>query len=157
MDNYLEILQESLVKKREILDCILEISQKQIALLEGPDMTLEKYDQYVDRKSECIERLQNLDEGFEILYEKISEALSQNRERYADQIHILQGLIREVTERSVSIQAMEARNKKQVEEYFRKERKLIQSARISSKAAMDYYENVNRLKYVEAQFLDKKK
>ena len=69
----------------------------------------------------------------------------------------LQQLVTEVTETSVTIQAQEARNKKLIENFFRKEREGIRVGRQSSKAAYDYYKNMNRSSVVPPQFMDSKK
>lgn len=157
MENYLNILEESLHKKTEVLKQIVDINQKQLALLQGGEMSLEGYDAYVDQKGLCIEQLGRLDDGFELLYEKIAAQLSNNCAAYADQIKRLQDGIREVTELSMSIQAQETRNKEEVEKYFAGQRREIRGARLTSKAAMDYYQNMNNMKNVESQFMDKKK
>ena len=157
MESYLDILDTSLQKKSELLDRILQICKQQLQLLDGSDMTLAAYDAYVDQKSECIDALAKLDEGFELLYQNIAEELSGNRAKYADKIKHLQQLVQEVTDKSVSVQALEARNKSKVEEYFKKEKKVLQSARQTSKAAFNYYQNMNNRNHVEAQFMDQKK
>lgn len=157
MENYLDILEESLIKKSQVLDRVQCISQKQLDLLDSAEMSLESYDKYVDEKSECIDALNRLDDGFEVLYQKIAGELQDNRQKYGEQIKRLQKLIAEVTEKSVSIQALEARNKSRVEDYFRKEKKNIRTARLTSQAALNYYQNMNNIKNVQAQFLDKKK
>jgi len=64
----------------------------------------------------------HLDEGFEIMYEKLARELEGNRERYAAQIRELQKKVSRVTELSVTVQAQEARNKKLIESYFARER-----------------------------------
>lgn len=157
MENYLDILEESLIKKSQVLDRVQCISQKQLELLDSAEMSLESYDKYVDEKAECIDALNRLDDGFEVLYQKIAGELQDNRQKYGEQIKRLQKLIAEVTEKSISIQALEARNKSRVEDYFRKEKKSIRTARMTSQAAMNYYQNMNNIKNVQAQFLDKKK
>ena len=63
----------------------------------------------------------------------------------------------EVTETSVTIQAQEARNRKLIEDYFRKEKEGIRMGRKSSKAAVDYYKNMNKSSVVMPLFMDSKK
>ena len=157
MENYLDVLEESLKKKSRLLDELAEISQKQLALIDSEDMTPESYDVYVDEKSERIDALTKLDDGFATLYENIGKQLEQNKDKYRSQIQNLQRLITEVTEKSVSLQALEARNKSKVEAYFAREKQSIRIARQTSKAALNYYQNMNDSKNVQAQFLDKKK
>ena len=69
----------------------------------------------------------------------------------------MKGLVAEVTETGVAIQAQEARNKKLIEDYFRREREGIREGRKSSKAAINYYKNMNKSSVVMPYFMDSKK
>ena len=120
-------------------------------------MNLDKFDEYVDEKGKLIDRLTALDNGFEKLYANVAEELSGNREQYAAQIKILQGLVTKVTEQSVAIQAQETRNKKMMEDFFRKERDGIRMGRKTSKAAIGYYKTMSKSAVVAPQFMDSKK
>ena len=57
----------------------------------------------------------------------------------------------------MAIQAQEARNKKLIEDYFRKEREGIRVGRKSSKAAINYYKNMSGSSVVMPLFMDDKK
>ena len=62
-----------------------------------------------------------------------------------------------VTEAGIAVQAQEARNKKLIEEYFRRQREGIREGRKSSKAAFDYYKNMSKSSVVMPQIMDQKK
>lgn len=156
-ENYLNVLEESLQKKLQIMAEIREYNLNQQEIFQSENVELDKFDEYVERKGELIERLTALDNGFESLYRKVAEELSANREKYAAQIKRLQELVKTVTEESVAIQAQEARNKKLVEQYFSKQREGIKSGRVASKAAYSYYKNMNNTNHVPPQFMDSKK
>ena len=79
------------------------------------------------------------------------------RHKYKSQIAVLQKKIAEVTEKSIAIQAQEARNKKLAEDYFTKAKQELKKGRRSSKAALDYYKSMNKTQMVSPQFMDKKK
>lgn len=157
MDNYLEILEDSLKQKSVILDKIMEYNGKQEALLKQEKMSLEDFDFYMDQKDELIEQLNRLDDGFETLYERIRQQLQENKDAHKEQIGRLQRLITQVTEKSVSIQAQEARNKKLVEEYLTREKQQLGQDRQTSKAAYDYYKSMSHTGAVMPQFMDQKK
>lgn len=157
IENYLVILEDSLKQKIAILDEITEWNTEQEALLKQEELPLEEFDNCVDRKDTLIQKLGELDEGFDSLYEKIREQLLANKESYKTQIARIQQLISEVTEKSVSIQAQEARNKKAVEDHFAKERQQLREGRQNSKAAYDYYKNMSNTNVVPPQFMDQKK
>lgn len=156
-NQYLTILIESLQKKLKVLDEIHGFNEKQYQMFKNNQVSLDDFDRYVDEKGKLIETLSKLDDGFEMIYDKIAEEVIGNKERYASQIKVLQQLIREVTDKSVSIQAQEARNKSAVEQYFRREKQEVGNKKRSSAAAMNYYKNMSNTNVVPPQFMDKKK
>ena len=155
--NYLQILEDSLVKKSEVLDQIIAYNKEQEELLKKEDVSLEELDENMAKKDEFIQSLLQLDEGFESLYEKIREQLLGNKALYAQQIRRLQELISGVTDKGVAIKAQEARNKQLVENYFAREKKQLRQGRQTSKAAYDYYKNMNNVNVVPPQIMDQKK
>lgn len=155
--NYLTLLEESLQNKLQVMDEIQQYNLRQQELFQSEEADIDRFDEYVEEKGRLIEKLTALDNGFESLYAKVAKELEGNREQYKDQIKSLQELVTKVMDTSVTIQAQEARNKKLVEDFFRKEREGIRAGRQSSKAAYDYYKNMNRSSVVLPQFLDSKK
>lgn len=157
IENYLQVLEQSLHKKLDVLIRIQEISIEQERLLKAEEVSAEDFDFSIDEKQILIEELQKLEEGFESLYTHIKEQLLTDKEKYRSQIEKLQKLIVKVTEKSVAIQTQEVRNNKLAKSYFTIERKNIQKNRTSSKAALNYYKNMNNSQAIPPQFLDKKK
>ncbi len=156
IENYLQVLEQSLHKKADILSRIQEINLKQERILKE-EGTAEDFDTTIDEKEKLIEELSKLDEGFETLYQHIEGQLSAGREQYKSQIVKLQQLIVKVTEKSMAIQAQEKRNYKFAQNYFAVSRKNLQKSRTTSKAAMDYYKSMSNSQIVQPQFMDKKK
>jgi len=154
---YLDILEDSLVKKNHILDEIKRINDEQKECLQKEDIQFEDFDEYIEKKAEYIEELEKLDEGFETLYARVEDELKDNREQYADQIRNMQQLIREITDKSATIQAQESRNREYINNYFGKRRSEIREGRRNSKAAMNYYKVQSNTTYTEATFMDSKK
>lgn len=155
--NYLTLLEESLRKKLEVMAEIRKYNQRQQEIFRSEDVDLDKFDEYVDEKGRLIDRVSALDNGFEQLYANVAEELRDNREKYSEQIRTLQQLVTEVTDTSVAIQAEEARNKKLIEDYFKKERNGIKKGRQSSKAAIGYYKTMSKSAVVQPVFMDSKK
>ncbi len=156
-NQYLTILAESLQKKLKVMDEIRTFNEKQYQMFKDDKVSLEEFDGYADEKGRLIEELSKLDDGFELVYDKIAQEVVGNQEKYAAQIKVLQQLIREVTDKSVAIQAQEARNKSAIEQYFRREKMEVSQKRRSSTAAMNYYKNMSNTSVVAPQFMDKKK
>lgn len=156
-ENYLNLLEESLRKKLQVMAEIQKYNLRQQEVFQSGNVDMERFDEYVEEKGTLIGRLTALDSGFEKLYAKVAEQLDGNREKYAAQIKALQGLVTEVTDTSVQIQAQEARNKKLIEDYFRKEKEGIRMGRKSSQAAIGYYKAMSKTAVMPPQFLDSKK
>lgn len=157
MDNYLEILESSLHKKSAVLDEIIEYNNAQERLLKEEKVSMDDLDANMEQKDGLIRKLTELDEGFETLYGRIKEQLADNKDTYRVQIKRLQVLISQITEKSVSVQAQEARNKKLIEDYFLKEKNRLRQGKKASKAAYGYYKSMSNSGAVSSQFMDQKK
>ena len=156
-ENYLTVLEESLRKKLQVMAEIRSYNLRQQEIFQSGKADLDKFDEYVAEKGALIEKVTELDTGFERLYVRVAEELKANRDKYAEQIKTLQALVTEVTDASVEIQAQEARNKKLVEDFFRRSREDIGRSRQNSRAAYDYYKNMNKTSVVMPQYMDSKK
>lgn len=157
MEALLQILQDSLVKKNELLLAIEEKSKEQEAIIRREDFTLKEVDDNMEAKSELIEQLSLLDNGFETLYANIRQELLDSKDLYRIQIEEIQNLIVEVTARGASIEAIEARNKAAIEAYFAKEKKQLQSKRNVASVAHSYYKTAKQLNTQQSYFMDQKK
>ena len=74
---YVQIMIDSLKKKVDILNQITSLNQEQKVLIQAEVLDLEAFDVTVDKKSECIDTLTNLDSGFQKLYDRVKEALDE--------------------------------------------------------------------------------
>lgn len=155
--SYLNILQDSLIKKIDLLEQVEKKSLEQSEMIKGSNVDLELVDANMDEKAALIDKIIKLDNGFESIYEKVREQLISNKEQFKVQIHNLQGLIAKVTEKSTAIQAIEARNKAQMDIVFSTQKREVQNRRNAMSVARDYYQNMNKVKHVSPQFLDHKK
>lgn len=153
----MDIMIQSLEKKIQVLDAIIVYDDIQKEQLENPDLTTEEFDDVVEKKSELIEQLDQLDSGFQKLYDRVKEELQGNKEKYADKIGRMQELIRSITDRSVKIQAQEATNKDLMMRKFAGVRERSKKARVNYKAASQYYKNMMQSNVVDPQFLDQNK
>ena len=156
MESQLTISSESLDRKLEVLQTIQEYNQRQEEVFSAEKVDIRQFDAAVEEKQHLIDEVVRLDDGFEILYEKLAKELEGNRQRYAAQIKEMQAKVAKVTELSVSVQAQEARNKKLVENYFARERAGIGQRRKSAKSAFDYYKSMSGAGYVPPQMYDNK-
>lgn len=157
MSNYLNVLEDSLKKKLTVLDRIEAASLAQAELLKEERLDTKQFDRYVEEKDDCIAELDRLDEGFQTLYDRIKEELQLHRSLYTEQIRTLQKLIQEITDKSVMIQAQEARNRDAVTAYFQREKQELGKSRKSSKVAYGYYKSMDKAIAERSSYMDMKK
>lgn len=156
-NNYIVILIQSLKKKNYVLDRIIIANQKQKEALEDPNLDPEDFDKIVDEKSRLIEELEQLDGGFEQIYDRVREELQEKKEAYKEEIREMQRLIRELTDKSATIQTGELRNKELMQRKFAEVKRQVREIRSSQKIVNQYYKNMMKTSYVDPQFMDNKK
>lgn len=65
-----ERLIKSLRRKKEVLSDVLKLSEEQSLLQDDPNLETDTFEKNVNRKAALIDKLEQLDTGFESLYEK---------------------------------------------------------------------------------------
>ncbi len=156
-NDYVSVMIQSLQKKVQVLDEIIEKNKEQQQILEQEEFDGDAFEQNVEEKGNLIDHINFLDEGFEELYSRVKAVLETEKKAHKEDILLMKQLITEITEKSVTIQSEEVRNRRLVERRFSQERKKVKSMRNSSTVAKQYYTNMAKLNYVDAQFMDKKK
>jgi flagellar biosynthesis/type III secretory pathway chaperone len=156
-ETYIEIMLQSLRKKCEVLDEIIRLNEQQRQILEDAESSVEDFDRTVEDKAARIEQLEQLDSGFEKLYERTKEELQAGGDTYASQIRSMQEYIRRVTDKSVEAQAQEARNKDLMTQKFSRVKKQARQLRTNSRATASYHQSMSRTAVIDPQFMDNKK
>lgn len=153
---YIQLLIDSLDKKYKVLDELMLITTKQKDIIESESFDEDEFLQTIELKEEQINRLSELDRGFELVYERIREELTENGGRYNAEIERLKELVTHVTDLSVKIQALERMNKSKLETLLANKRKEIRKARLSNETVANYYKNMSGMKESQSYFYDKK-
>ena len=156
-NGYISIMVQSLQKKLEVLNGIIEKNVEQRQILEQEELDTDAFEQNIKLKSDLVDQIEFLDDGFEELYGRVKSLIETEKQEHKEEIQLMKQLITGITEKSVTIQSQEARNRKLVEQRFSQERKKVRSMRNTSTVANQYYKNMSRLNVVDAQFMDKKK
>ena len=152
-----QILLESLEKKNRILDRLIGQIDAQEKILKSDDFDMEAFDKALDAQGAYVEQLDRIDRGFEAVYDRVREELIGNRERYRDEIAGMQEQIQQITDKIVTINAGNMRNKTLAEKQFQKRRQAIGEGVSKNRVARNYYNSMNNLNYVGPQFYDNKK
>lgn len=142
METYIAIMLQSLKKKEQVLDEIIRLDDAQKDALTDPKAAFDAFDKTVEAKTACIEQLNQLDSGFEKLYAQVAQELDGNREAHAEEIRQMQACIRSVTDKSVKIQAQEARNKTLMGDKITRVRRQAVDVRKNRSAIKGYYKSM---------------
>lgn len=144
-DDYISIMIDSLCKKKELLEKIINKNNAQADCLAGKkydEIDWESFDLLISEKEIMIERINEMDEGFQSLYDHIKEQLQENKNIYADGIRQMQDLIKQVTELSVSIRTGEERNRATIDKVMSGQKKIIRQTRNGLKVANSYQQTM---------------
>ncbi len=154
---YIAILIQSLRKKEQVLESISIINQRQKTELEDPSLDPDDFDKTVEEKAKLIAELEKLDDGFDEVFQKVRDDLTNHKEEYRDEIKTMQDLIRSLTAKSATVQGQEARNKVLMEQKFTAIKVQVRKVRSSQKVVNQYYQNMMKANLVDPQFTDSKK
>ena len=156
-ETYPDILEESLRKKFQLLRELEQESLTQRDILKDTEgLDSDAFDEAYVRKEELIRQLEELNEGFADVYDRVKIELEQDKHKYAPRIKKMQELIREITDLSNTIEAQERRNKRLAETWFSSHRSKLNQNRKTNQAVLDYYLNMNNSRITPPQFYDKK-
>ena len=156
-EGYLQIMIESLEKKVEVLDQIMELNIRQAEISAHQPMDMEAYDKTMEEKGKLIDEINKLDEGFSSTYALVKDEVQKSPEKYRSKVLEMQELIRVAVEKGVTIEAQEKRNRSALETVFRMKRTEIKQLKASNAVAQKYYKSMSKINYVDPQLMDKKK
>lgn len=156
--DYVVMLRESLEKKADVLRVLTIRNKEQEAILKDPNSTPDDLEKNMNMKSELIERIVMLDDGFEQLFNRVKDIIEADRETYADEIRLMQDLIKKVTALTADVEASEYRNKEYAKTRFANVKKEIREIKKSSDVVSSYYKHMmSPQTTADPAFVDKKK
>lgn len=157
MSVYVSALQESLKNKYEVLQKIYAATKKQQEAVSREELDMDSFEAVIEEKEGLIQRLLELDDGFNSIYAKISDALHQKKQQYKPQILEMQNMLRTITDLGVKIQALEQKNKSRFEGLAAKKRREIKEFQTSNRTANTYNQHMaNQHQQWQSYFMDKK-
>lgn len=152
-----QILLQSLEKKNELLDRMILQNREQEQILKQEEFDMDAFDKTIEQQSAYVEELDKLDRGFEAVYERVREELMKNKENYRTEITRMKEQIQQITDKIVTLNAGNMRNKMLAENQFKKRQLAIGSGISKNRAAENYYNSMNNLNVIPPQFYDSKK
>lgn len=154
---YVEMMIASLEKKRKLLDDIIEANKQLEDLTAQPSMDMDGFRQLMDKKDDCVQQITQLDTGFPTVFDKVKEAINNNRKDYQEQILTMQKHIRGIADRTMVIEKTEERLRLVIEGHFAKMHQEAQIAKKGMHVAQNYYKSMSGTHIIDSQFMDKKK
>lgn len=154
---YVNILADSLQRKKSALKSILELTKEQQSLLKGDCFRDEEFKFIIEKKQRFIKQLDDLDAGFETIYRKVNAELEADKFKYKEDIVKMQHLITEITDLSVEVQALEKQNKIQMEIMIANRKEKLRSSKMSNQGVSSYYRNMANTFQPQSFYVDRKK
>lgn len=154
---YVRMMLDVLSKKEIHLTKLLELTVEQEALLKEEAFNEAEFALIIEKKSGNIRKLEEFDNGFQSIYNRVAEEIKDHKEEYKDQILEMQGLITRVTDLGVKLAALEEKNKNTLEMKFREKRQNIRQFKVSKQTADKYYKNMIGMQTGASYFMDQKK
>ena len=155
--NYVDILVSSLERKLDVLVKLEKLEAREEEIFSNDKVSVDDVKNFVDRRDEYLNKLIQLDTGFEKLFERVKVDITENKEMYREQIIHMQELIKQISSKSVSIQAEEARHKENYHCLFDKKKQDIVEFKKSNKTVSNYYKNTyDAHQEGSSYFLDKR-
>lgn len=152
-----QILLQSLEKKNVLLDQMIQQNSVQEKILKQEEFDMDAFDEAIDKQSSYLEELDKLDQGFEAVYDRVRQELIENKDRYRTEIARMKEQIQKITDKIVTLNAGNMRNKMLAENQFKKRQLAIGSGISKNRVASSYFNSMNNLNYVSPQFYDNKK
>ena len=159
MDNntYIKILHDTIVKKNNLLDKLILLSEQQEIVLQDSVMNDEKFNNCITEKSVLIDELNQLDSGFETLYNRIRDDLVSNPGLFRSQIEVIQEQIKEIILKTSKLQVLEKKNKTSMDLYLAQQKCELRNMKMTNKIAASYHNSMSWNGNDQSYFLDKKK
>lgn len=162
VDNYLQIMIDSLNKKEKLIDEILERNKAQYDLIKDKlyeDVDWTAFNLRVTEKEIAIDKIIEIDDGFDETYKLVKDEVATNKDKYRDKVLKLQEIIGRLTDKGVSVQTGEERNRQIIDNIFSKTRQDIKKQRTGIKVASNYYKTMSNsvVRAAENSILDEKK
>lgn len=154
---YIRMMLDILGKKEKHLTSLLELTTAQEQLLKGEEFNEEEFTDLIAKKRGHLLKIEEADNGFQAIYNRVAEEMKNNKEEYKDQIIEMQSLITRVTDLGVKLSALEEKNKTALEANLQGKRQNIRQFKVSKQTADKYYKNMIGMQTGASYFMDQKK
>lgn len=153
---YIRMLIDVLEKKEVHLTNLLNFTTEQEKLLQEEEFKEAEFSVLMEKKSGNLRKLEEIDSGFQSLYNRVADEMKENKEQYKEQILAMQKLISKVTDLGVKLTALENKNRATLEAKLQGKKQNIRQFKVSRQTADKYYKNMIGMQTGASYFMDKK-
>lgn len=157
LDTYVDIMLDSLKRKKEYLDEILVLTNKQSDIAAADDFDDEAFGETVDRKEILINNINEIDKGFTSVYDRIRSNLLDRKDDYINELKAVQDLIRDCMDIGLNIEALEERNRAKLETSLAGKQKSYRQVKQSRSIVNKYYKGMSGGMASDSMLYDRKK
>ncbi len=136
--HYIDMLADILNKQIQTLTEVLEITKNQSTIAAAEVFDENEFDDTLTKKDACIMRLNELDNGFVSIYERVKRIVTADPGKYRDRIKEMQELIRTCTDLGNEIQTLENRNRDKLAQCFASKKKEYNAKQTAATVAGKY-------------------
>lgn len=157
IQNYLRVLSDTLSQKQTVLSQILEVTKRQEKLGAEDELDEESFSNSVNEKEILIARLNQLDEGFLSVYNRIRQDVIDQGGLYDPEIRRMQEQIKVCVDIGNEIEVLENRNHKKLTAHFDAKKQEYKVKTNANSAAKSYHQTMAGVQYKDPFFMDQKK
>lgn len=154
---YVNIMKESLIRKKNYLEEILELTNKQGELAASPELDEEAFSDIIDRKDVLISNVNEIDKGFSSVYDRVRSEMLENKDLYKEELKAIQELIRSCVDLGMKIESTELRNKASLETAFARSYRGVKQLKQSKQVVNKYYKSMSNGMVNDSILYDRKK
>ena len=155
-EDYIRMLMESLEKKISLLDKITVLNEQQRRYFESSSTMPDELFANIEAKGKLVDQIVALDEGFEGLYKRVEQELSEHRADYKEEIRSMQGSIRKITDLAAKVETQEQRNRTLASRFYSGKKSQTRQVRKGTAAVNRYYQGMMNQGVMSARFMDSK-
>lgn len=75
-ENYVQMMTDSLIMKKDILEKVIVLSEAQNGILAAAEFDEKAFRENIDEKAELIDKIERLDDGFNSLLQELRKLLT---------------------------------------------------------------------------------
>ena len=154
---YVSILHQSLERKKEYLNKLLQLTKKQAEIAGEKDFNEDAFEDVINEKDILINNINEIDKGFTSVYDRVRTEVLDNQDVYKKELLAIQELIRECVDLGMEIEATEKRNKALFEQVFARGFKGIKQVKQSKQVGNRYYQSMSNGAVNDSILYDRKK